>query len=253
MNIFKIGLIPQPEAPAAAEGEVQPLQDPQLQELVSITTYAEGAEACKACEEGKVEGVVYATPEALPQPQGEEMLMNVSEQVRMACATSAADAEQTAAQLQVELITDCIRRLNDTARRDFLITRPRVAVLSLHADDQHEETEILMPAIDEAMADGINVFGPFPPVAFFEQGDYRYYDVILALYPQQAKTLLSMTPSEEAAAYLTQSKVIQAAPCSSKAIVDAIFLVKDVLRNRRAFSKAYNDPLQKLYHEKRER
>lgn len=252
MNIFKIGLIPQPEVPATAEGEMQPLQDPQLQDLVSITTFAEGAEACKACEEGKVEGVVFATAESLPQPQHEEMLMCVNEQLRMACATSAADAEQAAAQLQVELVASCIKRLNNTARRDFLVTRPRVAVLSLHADDQHEETDILMPAIDEAMTDGINVFGPFPPTTFFEQGDYRFYDVILSLYPQQAKELLAMTPSEDAVAYLAQSKVIQAAPCH-KAVVDTIFLIKDILRNRRAFDKAYNDPLQKLYHEKRER
>lgn len=253
MNIFKIGLIPQHEAPTPAENEVQPMQDPLFQELVAVTTFTDTQQACKAYHEGKISGIVHKQPHALPQAQGKEMLTYVSPYVRMACATSAPDVAQTARQLTAESIVERIKQINHIALRDFLLTHPRVAVLSLHADDQHEETDILMPAIEDAMAEGINVFGPFPPTAFFKQGDYRFYDVILALFPGQAKELLALTPDEEAISYLAESDTMQVSPCHPTAFVGAIFHIKDVLRNRHNYDEANNDPLQKLYHEKRDR
>lgn len=252
MSTFKIGIIPQKKSATATEGEVLPLQDPQLQELVSATTFADPQQAVAACKDGIIESIVYAQPNSLPEPQGEEMLITVSSQLRIACATNAPDEEHAAKQLSVDFVTKRIKQLDQIAHRDFLLTRPRVAILSLHADDQHEETDILMPAIDDAMTECVNVFGPFPPVAFFEQGDYRSYDVILALYPGQIKTVLSMTNDDDAVSYLTHTDLMQVSPCH-EAVVDAIFLSKDILRNRHNFDEANNNPLQKLYHEKRER
>ena len=59
-------------------------------------------------------------------------------------------------------------------KEDFGIDSPRIAVFSLnpHAGDEGligtEESDIIIPAMKEMVAKGIQCFGPYPPMALWD-------------------------------------------------------------------------------------
>lgn len=220
-------------------------------------------EALAACQRGEVEAVVHAPTNTPLVPQPSEMLMYCTDALRIGVAlTDNANAE---AQLTQEGIIQRIKQLNSVIKRDFLLTRPRIAVLSLHDDDQREETDILMPAIEELINEHYNVFGPLPATDFMEMGDYRSYDGILALQTTQAEKLIKQTGTDCAITYLAGQDILQTAPLQTaglkvagkgisqpQAFCQAIYAATDILRHRKQWDEAHLDPLQKLFHDKRE-
>ena len=66
-----------------------------------------------------------------------------------------------------------------TIKRDFNISNPRIAVLALNPKNNeetscgNEEMEIIIPAIDELAGKGVQAFGPYPADDFFGNGDSR--------------------------------------------------------------------------------
>jgi 4-hydroxy-L-threonine phosphate dehydrogenase PdxA len=81
----------------------------------------------------------------------------------------------------------------------FEVPRPRLAVAALnpHAGEHgmfgtEEQTEII-PAVEQARAEGIDAHGPIPADAVFHQMLQGRYDAVIALYHDQghvaAKTL----------------------------------------------------------------
>ncbi|NTV91773.1 MAG: 4-hydroxythreonine-4-phosphate dehydrogenase PdxA [Chlorobiaceae bacterium] len=81
-------------------------------------------------------------------------------------------------------------QLADALRKDFLIERPKTAVLGLnpHASDGgvmgSEEKEIILPCI-ERLSSRLRIDGPFPADGFFGAGKYRHYDIVVAMYHDQ--------------------------------------------------------------------
>ena len=117
------------------------------------------------------------------------ILMNNS--MRVALATVHEPIAKVASLLNKDLIKDKLRILYKSLKNDFGIEIPRIAVLALnpHASDDgligKEEKDIIKPAIDEAVAEKIQCFGPFSADGFFGSGDYRKFDAVLAMYHDQ--------------------------------------------------------------------
>lgn len=85
-----------------------------------------------------------------------------------------------------EDIVTAVRRTVDLLRSDFGVDRPRVAVLSLKRSDENVEsaneiTDVVIPAIKRLCDENILCFGPIDSPRFFDEGDYRHYDIALAL------------------------------------------------------------------------
>lgn len=85
--------------------------------------------------------------------------------------------------------------LTITARdlaRYFGLPRPRIAVTGLnpHAGEEgtmgKEEIDIIVPAIEAARAQGLDVTGPYPADALFHAAARKGYDVVVAMYHDQA-------------------------------------------------------------------
>ncbi|MEW4466507.1 4-hydroxythreonine-4-phosphate dehydrogenase PdxA [Parasphingorhabdus sp. JC815] len=76
--------------------------------------------------------------------------------------------------------------------RNFGIENPRIAVAGLnpHAGEDgnlgDEEQSIMRPAIDELLAEGFNISGPFPADTMFHEEARSQYDVALCAYHDQA-------------------------------------------------------------------
>ncbi|MDD5688880.1 MAG: 4-hydroxythreonine-4-phosphate dehydrogenase PdxA [Caldisericia bacterium] len=82
-------------------------------------------------------------------------------------------------------------RLADKALQDLGITEPKIGVAGLnpHAGEEglfgREEIEEIIPAINEARKEGINVEGPIPPDTIFSKVLGRQYDIAVAMYHDQ--------------------------------------------------------------------
>lgn len=83
-----------------------------------------------------------------------------------------------------------INLANDTCK-SLGIAKPRVAVAGLnpHAGENGmfgtEEIEEIVPAIEAAKAEGIDVYGPIPPDTLFSKALGGMYDIVVAMYHDQ--------------------------------------------------------------------
>jgi 4-hydroxythreonine-4-phosphate dehydrogenase len=91
-----------------------------------------------------------------------------------------------------ERVQTAIRLAHDAAVRFFKIRRPRLAVTGLnpHAGEGglfgHEEDEIIRPAVEAARRNGIPAVGPKPADSLIRQAFEGKYDLVIAMYHDQA-------------------------------------------------------------------
>lgn len=90
------------------------------------------------------------------------------------------------------LLTDTIRITDAALRRDFGITRPRLAVTGLnpHAGEGgtmgQEDARIIAPVLDALRAEGLDLTGPHPADTLFHAEARKGYDAAIAMYHDQA-------------------------------------------------------------------
>ena len=124
--------------------------------------------------------------------QADEIAMiMVSEQLRVGIVTGHIPLKDVPASITKERILSKLRLMNRSLERDFGIDSPKIAVLGLnpHCGDGgllgDEEKDIILPAVQEAQAEGILAFGPYSPDGFFGLGNYGRFDATLAMYHDQ--------------------------------------------------------------------
>tara|TARA_R110002124_G_scaffold46903_4_gene140234 strand:- start:2409 stop:3398 length:990 start_codon:yes stop_codon:yes gene_type:complete len=119
------------------------------------------------------------------------LMMLINGDLRVALTTVHIPISQVASSITSKLIIEKASILNNSLKKDFSISKPKIAVLGLnpHAGDGgvigSEEIEIIQPAINQLKELGISAEGPFPADGFFGQKRHLYYDAILAMYHDQ--------------------------------------------------------------------
>jgi 4-hydroxythreonine-4-phosphate dehydrogenase len=121
----------------------------------------------------------------------ESLMFLVTDTLKVGVVTGHIPLAKVAASITKEKIVNKLKLMNESLERDFWIRKPKIAVLGLnpHAGDNgligSEELEIITPAIDEARANDILAFGPYPADGFFANGTYFKFDAVLAMYHDQ--------------------------------------------------------------------
>ena len=106
--------------------------------------------------------------------------------------------------LTVELVRHGIRVTHESFARYFGLEHPRVALAGLnpHAGEDglfgHDEQRVLVPAIEEARALGIDVSGPHPADSVFHRAVSGEFDVVLGMYHDQALIPLKLLDFDHA-------------------------------------------------------
>ena len=155
--------------------------------------------------------------------------------------------------------------MNQSLKKDFLITKPRIAVLALnpHAGDEgligKEEEEIIKPAVKDAKQRDIFCFGPYPADAFFARGQHEKFDAVLAMYHDQGLIPFKSLAKGEGVNYTAGLKAIRTSPdhgvafdIAGKGIADesslreALYKCIDILNNRLEFENQYKNPLKNI-------
>ena len=145
-----------------------------------------------------------------------------------------------------------LRLMNDSLKQDFCIERPKIAVLGLnpHAGDRgllgSEEQEIIIPAIKEANAEGIDTFGPFPPDGVFA----------VTMYHDQGLIPFKTLSFDTGVNYTAGLPVIRTSPdhgtafdiagqnkANPRSMLSAIFQAIDIYRSRERYRQIHANPM----------
>lgn len=202
----------------------------------------------------------------------EPLMILCNHLMKVALVTTHLPISEVAFAVTEERITQKLRMLYHSLRRDFCVSSPRIAVLALnpHAGDNgvcgHEEEEVIIPAVKALSDMGLPCYGPYSADGFFGAGMYRHFDGILAMYHDQGLApfkALSMddgvnftagilpvrTSPDHGTAYDIAGKGM-ANPASFRS---AVYAAIDIWKARSAYDEANQNPLPKLYVDRRER
>ena len=139
-------------------------------------------------------GYVYpGHTEMLAELTGTEhyAMMLAGPRLRVTLVTIHCPLSQVAAILTEEAIIDLIRITDRALRTDFALPRPKIAVAGFnpHAGENglfgDEETNLIQPAINQALKEGVTVEGPFPPDTVFFKAASGLYDAVVCMYHDQ--------------------------------------------------------------------
>lgn len=194
--------------------------------------------------------------------KGKSLMFLVSDSLRVAVVTGHIPVAQVARQLTTEKILDKIRTLNRSLIEDFVIRKPRIAVLGLnpHAGDNgvigNEEKIIIKPAIDKALQEEIMAYGPFPADGFFGNNTYQQYDAVLAMYHDQGLIPFKAIAFNSGVNFTAGLPVVRTSPdhgtaydiagknlASEESFRKAIYTAIDVYRARRQHAELTENPL----------
>lgn len=163
-----------------------------------------------------------------------------------------------------EIVLKKINILNKSLIEDFLIRKPRIAVLGLnpHAGDDgllgDEEKTVIGPAIEEAQQNGIQAFGPFSPDGFFGAAMYKKFDAVLAMYHDQGLIPFKALMIEGGVNYTAGLPIVRTSPAhgtsydiagkgeaSPDSFRKALYLACDIYKNRLITREINKNPLYK--------
>jgi len=155
-----------------------------------------------------------------------------------------------------------IRILNTSLIVDFLIRKPRIAILGLnpHAGDNgvigDEEKKEIIPALKAARDENIFVFGPFPADGFFGSETFKKFDASIAMYHDQGLIPFKAMAYEGGVNFTAGLPIVRTAPAHGTAYElagkneahpysfrKAIYLACDLYNNRQSYKEMASNPL----------
>jgi 4-hydroxythreonine-4-phosphate dehydrogenase len=120
------------------------------------------------------------------------VMMLAADTLRVVPTTIHIPLAEVPAALTEALILKTLATTSRGLSRYFGLAAPRIAVTGLnpHAGEDgtlgREEIDIIIPAIEAARRQGLNVAGPYPADALFHDEARKTYDVAVAMYHDQA-------------------------------------------------------------------
>ena len=189
----------------------------------------------------------------------------IAENMKVALLTEHVPVKEIAQLVTRESILSKLQVMNQSLKKDFLITKPKIAVLALnpHAGDEgligKEDEEIIRPAIKDAKQRDIFCFGPYPADAFFARGQYEKFDAVLAIYHDQGLIPFKSLALGEGVNFTAGLKAVRTSPdhrvafdIAGKGIADesslreALYKCIDIINNRAEYERQYKNPLKNI-------
>lgn len=181
----------------------------------------------------------------------QSLMFMVSDKLRVGLVTEHVAVSQIASLITKERIEAKLNLMEASLKKDFGITKPRIAVLALnpHAGDGGllgtEDEQIIKPVVTDYRNKGKMVFGPFPADGFFGSPAYAKYDGILAMYHDQGLIPFKTLAFENGVNFTAGLSVIRTSPdhgtafsiagknqASEVSLREAIFRAGDIFRQR---------------------
>lgn len=189
------------------------------------------------------------------------VMFMVSSAMRIGLVTEHLPISEVSAHINEAAIKSKLEIMNTSLRRDFAISKPKIAVLSLnpHTGDEgligSEELEIINPTLKSVRDNHkMLVFGPYSSDAFFARGMHEKFDGILAMYHDQGLIPFKSLSQEDGVNFTAGlGDFIRVSPdhgvafdiagkgeADPSSFLSATFLSIDILRNRKEFDENQN-------------
>ena len=178
-------------------------------------------------------------------------MIMVSDQLKVGVVTGHIPLREVVSHITVENILRKLRIMKASLERDFAIVDPKIAVLGLnpHCGDGgllgDEEQNIILPAVQQAVKEGIQAFGPYSPDGYFGLGNYSRFDATLAMYHYQGLAPFKAIAFADGVNYTAGLPVVRTSPdhgtaynvagrdeADPRSMMQAIFTAIDIFRNR---------------------
>ena len=175
--------------------------------------------------------------------------------IRVGSVLTSNDTEAARKQLTPEAIQKRGKQLWRMLKRDLNVQNPRIAVLSVgdsvDVTDGSTDITVIAPAITEMVKEGIQAFGPVNAATFFASEKYKAYDAVLQMYDTQCTEAYRALTTESVITLIggTETPIASA---EAEGIYRALWAVIDMKRNRKEYDSPFANPLEKLYHERKE-
>ena len=184
----------------------------------------------------------------------EVAMIMVCDRLKIGVVTGHIALKDVAKSITKDKILSKLRLIKASLERDFGVDAPKIAVLGLnpHCGDGgllgDEEQQIILPAVQEANAEGILAFGPYSPDGFFGLGNYSKFDAVLAMYHDQGLTPFKALAFEEGVNYTAGLPVVRTSPdhgtayemagrdmADPRSMMSAIYTAIDIFNRREEY------------------
>lgn len=183
---------------------------------------------------------------------GESLMLMVGQDLKVGLVTEHIPVKEIPSFITRERVELKIRLMELTLKKDFMISKPKIAVLGLnpHAGDEgllgNEENEIIKPVIQDLKTKGKLIFGPFPADGFFASGQHLKFDGIIAMYHDQGLVAFKTISFESGINYTAGLPHVRTSPdhgtaynlagknlASESSMRQAMYVASEIIKNRR--------------------
>lgn len=190
------------------------------------------------------------------------LMLMVHESLRVGVVTGHIPLKEVSSKITEEAILQKIRLMHESAKNDFWVQKPKIAVLGLnpHAGDQgligDEDDTIIRPAVERAVKEDILCFGPYPADAFFTGDTYTKFDGILAMYHDQGLIPFKHIAKRRGVNFTAGLPFVRTSPdhgtgydiagkgtASEDSFREALYLAKEIILRRRETKILTENPL----------
>jgi 4-hydroxythreonine-4-phosphate dehydrogenase len=190
----------------------------------------------------------------------DSLMLLCSEDIRVAVVTGHIPIKDVSAAITKERVENKLKILITTLKKDFGITKPKVAILGLnpHAGEEgllgDEDKDIILPVIEKFRDKGDLCFGPFPADGFFGTGTYQKYDAVLAMYHDQGLIPFKTIAFESGVNFTAGLSAVRTSPdhgtaydiagqnkASEQSMRQAIYTALDIVKNRNEIAEYTRD------------
>ena len=184
----------------------------------------------------------------------EVAMIMVCDRLKVGVVTGHIALKDVVRSITKEKIIKKLRLMKTSLERDFGVDAPKIAVLGLnpHCGDGgllgDEEQTIILPAVQEANAEGILAFGPYSPDGFFGLGNYSKFDAVLAMYHDQGLTPFKALAFEEGVNFTAGLPIVRTSPdhgtayemagrdmADPRSMMAAIYTAMDIFNRRQDY------------------
>ncbi|UKN00848.1 4-hydroxythreonine-4-phosphate dehydrogenase PdxA [Paracrocinitomix mangrovi] len=196
--------------------------------------------------------------------QEDVLMFMIAGDLRVGVVTGHVPLKDVPSLITEEAVEKKLRMMLDSLRKDFLIPKPRIAVLGLnpHAGDRgtigQEELEIINPVISKLRDEGELIYGSYSADGFFGSSNVKIFDAILSMYHDQGLTGFKSISFDEGVNYTAGLPIVRTSPdhgtaydiagknrASERSFRNAYFLACDVHRRRMRYDELHKNPLEK--------
>ena len=224
------------------------MDDPALLELCTPVIYdaQKQATAYSDLSEGKADAMVLTLADNAPKAED-------TTEIIVAGKTSVLS-------LQAEPTAETIVLLRNILERDLDLRSPRIAIV--------QDTSVQNPDLANQVTDeqGINTYGPYTTDQILADDTLTHFDGIVAVgdKPAVERIVAALSPEAPVRCFAGGKHVVTAVCKPDKTGEDAegladiswltnpFYTATDIIRNRAAYDEARQNPLPKLFHDKRE-